>query len=137
MTMPMAFSPDSALLACHISRQYTHKKIVGTELKDVEDYEHVICLQDVTNAGKVTEWPINFMGGNAGNHRQLMFAPNGRFLAMESARLNTIGLLEIITGKYKLLEGHKFKICGLAFSPDSKRLVSTDIGGVIKIWTLP
>ena len=136
MTMPMTFSADSALLACHILRQFTHQQIVGQELKEVKDYEHVIHLQNVTNADKAIEWPVERMGGNTANHRLLVFAPNGRFLAMEGAHLNTIGLLDTKTGKYRLLEGHKFRIYGLAFSPDSKRLVSTDRSGAIRIWTL-
>ncbi|HEY1306353.1 MAG TPA: hypothetical protein VGF24_22520 [Vicinamibacterales bacterium] len=32
---------------------------------------------------------------------------------------------------------HRYTISGVAFTPDGSRLISTDIGGVIKIWEMP
>ena len=63
------------------------------------------------------------------------FSPDSRFLAV-GGELGHVYLYETGTWKKRLLKGHEGGIYHFAFSPDGKRLASTDDAGELILWNL-
>ena len=61
-----------------------------------------------------------------------LFSPDGRTIATSSGSM--IYLLDRNTSEQRILRGHEDKVYPLAWTPDSRLLVSADQSGVIRIW---
>ncbi len=70
--------------------------------------------------------------------RALTFSPDGAWLAV--AGFGEIALVPAAQpdspDRMRVLTGHQHAVTALAFSPDSKRLVSADEGGEVRLWEL-
>ncbi|MBN1804316.1 MAG: protein kinase [Sedimentisphaerales bacterium] len=68
------------------------------------------------------------------------FSPNGKVIAYVGGayeRMNGITVCDAITGEIlKILSGHTDEIRSLAFSPDSKKIITGSTDGTIKIWDI-
>ena len=113
-----AFSPDGKILAVG-----TRERGWAIELWDLHRHERVKVLQDTVATGP------------------LAFSPDGTTLA--SAGGAEVKLWDVATGKLlRTFGGHQHAILTIAFTPDGKRVVSTDGGnldskdvpGVIRVW---
>jgi WD40 repeat protein/serine/threonine protein kinase len=116
MVAHLPFSPDGKrIFSCHIRRGTIWDIESGTELMS--------------------------FSGHAG-YVYGTFSSNGRYIASwiseywdEGHDDNTIKLRDAATGKEIMtLSGHEGEVWCVVFSPDSKRLVSCDIDGTIKVW---
>ncbi len=67
--------------------------------------------------------------------RSLAFHPDGRTVASDDGA-NRVLLLDLDTGRYRRLEGHRREVNSVAFSADGKRLVSASFDGTVKVWNV-
>jgi DNA-binding beta-propeller fold protein YncE len=69
--------------------------------------------------------------------RHLAVSPDGRLLALSSQGDPVVQVMDVETGKViHRLPGHAKEGSVAAFTPDGKRLVTTDMDGVLHLWDL-
>jgi RNA polymerase sigma factor (sigma-70 family) len=104
----LAFSPDGKILATGGSVCHLWDVATGKELRQLRN-------------GRVA------------------FSPDGKLVATASMRAgdNTVRLWDVANGKEQLrVECGSSQVCGLAYSPDGKRIASSDLDGTIHLWDL-
>ena len=88
----------------------------GIRLWDVSTDEHRVIL-------RIREWGEN-----------MEFSPDGNMIAISFRKGNLIKLWDMHTKQKLTLTGHTAEIFPLAFSPDSKTLVSTGDDDTVRLW---
>jgi WD40 repeat protein len=86
------------------------------------------------------------MQGNYSPAHQVRFSPDGRWIAVAEGSLRgssqsiyntSIAIYDAATGKLqKTLKGHRRGIVALAWSPDSRQLLSGSLDGTARLWNL-
>lgn len=72
---------------------------------------------------------------HTGEVSALAVSPDGRWIAAGSGRSGPIRIWDSATSaEAGQIEGHQERVCGLAFDPEGKYLVSTATDGLIKVW---
>jgi WD40 repeat protein len=131
----VAFSPIADLLAtCNVT---PNRQVGGMTVK--------IWRTDRVEAAVL-------IGESTNGFTAVLFSPDGRWLAAAESRLNSqvsydkpdpnfIRVWDVESKKLiQTLEGHRFSVWKLAFTPDAKRLVSvsglyfSDAPGEVKVW---
>jgi WD40 repeat protein len=87
--------------------------------------------------GRVRLWEVGgwLRGEIHGGYGMVTLSPDCRLLAVAAERDGAILLWDLLAGKVRaVLEGHKGRLASLAFSPDSRRLVSGAHDNVSYIW---
>lgn len=99
-------------------------------------YRHVAC-QPLILAGRNRNWhPTVWMNGMDERIWQVIFSPDGLFLAACSHD-HTISIWETKTGfLVTKLRGHTGAVYAIAFSPDGRRLASGSGDMTVRIWAL-
>jgi WD40 repeat protein len=64
------------------------------------------------------------------------YSPDGKLLALINSGSPEIRLWNLDNNTVKDLRGHKADAWAMRFSPDSRRLVSSDIDGEVRLWSL-
>jgi WD40 repeat protein len=74
----------------------------------------------------------------AKNYGSMVFIPNRNLLAYTSSDVNTVHLIDVVTGERKYtLSGHKSTVSAMAVTPDGKTLVTAGRGDrLINFWDL-
>jgi RNA polymerase sigma factor (sigma-70 family) len=102
-------------------------KLVTTE-SSLLSRPYRLTLRDAANGAKLFsgEPDISLTGGT--------LSPDGKTLAINNGAL-TFSFCDTTTGKLRESPGHTAAVVSMAFSPDGKRLVSTDSGyDRVRIW---
>jgi WD40 repeat protein len=123
-TWPLAFSPDSRLLAAYNSNYQRLKK------DDPTSTASSLVLWEVATAREVLSLPL------AGQPRAA-FSPDGRLVAIP-APLRSILVWDLAQGderrRFKEFDG---QVTWLDFSPDGRRLFSAHADSALLIWDVP
>ncbi|MEJ2085156.1 MAG: hypothetical protein P8Y44_05675 [Acidobacteriota bacterium] len=80
------------------------------------------------------EFSATLPQGGEGWINEATFAPGGRWLA--TAAYNVVGLWPLPSTSPRILEGHRWPVLDLEFTPDGRRLVSIDRLGFVGLWEL-
>jgi RNA polymerase sigma factor (sigma-70 family) len=127
----LAFSPDGETLVSG-SHDYTVRLWevkTGKELNKVTTSEDgVQALSTVVTDTKTKPRP------NDGVHA-VAFSPDGKTVAVEWPNGGTVRLLDPRTGKERsTIQGHRWRVLSLAFSPDGKALATGSWDNSIRLW---
>ena len=114
---------------------------LGTDLRGY-DFSHLMVQQAYLQGVNLPQ--VNFAHSNLaksafnqsfGGVHALAFSPDGKLLAVGDSN-GQIHLRRVKDGQFILtLSRHQWWTASVAFSPDSKRLVSSSLGTTVKLWS--
>jgi len=113
---PLAFSPDSSLLASRSSRN-------SVKLWRIADGQHLLTLPRKDNS-----WSHFF---------QIAYSPDGKLFVTTESHDHAMTLWEVATGKkLAVLKGHKEGLNSVAFSPDGKTIATGGNDRAVRLWNV-
>lgn len=146
----LAFSPDGALLASGSADSTVKLWETATckELRTLEGHEGVVSAIALSPDGKtlvsgswdgtVRFWSTRIrrqnrsLELNSGRVNAIALSPDGKLLATGSDALQ---LWQVRSGKeIATLTGHLSSVTAIAFSSDSRTLVSSSLDGTVRVW---
>jgi eukaryotic-like serine/threonine-protein kinase len=126
--LAVAFSPDGARLAALEVRSRPGDELVGSgalrvSIWDVEGGKRLRTIRVKDGPGWAPARPV--------------FSPDGKLLAGGDRAGPAVRVWDAATGEPRhTFKGHTADLAALGFAAGGTRLISADIGGVVKVWDL-
>lgn len=130
------FTPDGTRL---VGRLDIWDPATGSDLKAPRKKADDVLLEPLTDQVKGLVYRFRGAAGGAkyattGECRALSW---DRSLAAEGLESGEISIVDCVSGKQlKTLGRHDSQVFSVAFSPDSRKVISGDANGVVKVWDL-